>query len=792
MSFLAQAPEPEHFDGSESAASAQSWEKSRSPLPGPLTSFVGRHAETASIIELLRRQDVRLVTFTGPGGIGKTRLAVETARQIAPAFRDGVRFVSLEAVTDPDLVVTAIARAIGVATSTENVERSLHEEIADQHLLLVVDNLEQVVSAAPVLSRILQAGPDVKLLATSRVPLRITAEQVFETPPLALPADADSDGDEASVNSEAVQLFIARAVAANPHLPIDAESIAAIGQICERLDGFPLAIELAAARSSLLSPPAILARLDHRLALLTSGARDQPRRLQSLRDAIGWSYDLLEPREQALFRSVCVFAGPFSIDALESVSQQDDGELLDTLSALIDSSLVRQIQVQQGSSRYAVFETIREFGLERMIELDEVERYRDRHAAYFAKMAAGSRLSAMMTDRAYLDEQDANQNNLREGLNWLVEKGAWDDAHVMGGDLAWYWYQRGFLLEGRRRLEQLIGASPATTGHGPKSVALIGLGLLVQASGNVKEARPILEEAVACATEAGESLDLAMATGLLAGVLTTIGDAERAEELFVANQHRWDAEHRDIWFGHADFHRGLIALQQDRIADASDRFAEALVSYDRGDGELYAVDPLQYLGLVSLRLGDLSRASFAFGEAIARLEIRKSLPDLAMGIASVAALAERLRRYRESVILFAAARELRDLKSLPFPEPAASMYEEFQRRSREALSQQEADELEHEGQALPLDAAIAAARAILAGGTAVNVAPTQPDDPFGLTEREREVLLLVADGRTNDQIAAELFISNGTARTHVARILAKLDAHTRTEAAGIARKAGLV
>ncbi|CAN5589056.1 hypothetical protein BH23CHL5_BH23CHL5_20360 [soil metagenome] len=443
---------------------------------------------------------------------------------------------------------------------------------------------------------------------------------------------------------------------------------------------------------------------------------------------------MLETRERALFRSVCVFAGPFSIETLQAVSQQDDGELPDTLSSLIDSSLVRQIQVQQGSSRYAVFETIREFGLAKLIELDEGEEYRNRHAAYFARMAAGSRALAMMTDRVYLDEQDANQKNLREGLNWLIEKGAWDDAHVMGGDLAWYWYQCGYLLEGRRRLEQLIEASPATIGHGPKSVALIGLGLLVQASGNVKEARPILEEAVACATEAGESLVLAMATGLLGGVLTTLGDAARAEALFVANQHRWDTEHRDIWSGHADFHRGLITLQQDRIADAADRFAKALEGYDRGDGHLYAVDPLQYLGLVSLRLGDRFRANFAFGEAISRLEIRKSLPDLAMGIASVAALAERLRRYRESVILFAAAHELRDSKSLPFPEPAASMYLEFQRRSLAAFSQHDAVELEKAGQELPLDAAIAAARAILAGGTDVNVALSQSKDSFGLTD----------------------------------------------------------
>ncbi|CAN5588930.1 hypothetical protein BH23CHL5_BH23CHL5_20350 [soil metagenome] len=204
MSFLAHAAEPEYLDGSAKATFVKSWEKSRSTLPEPLTSFVGRQSETDSVIRLLRRQDVRLVTFTGPGGIGKTRLAVETARQIGPAFRDGVRFVSLEALTDPDLVITAVARAIGVATSTENVETSLHEEIADRHLLLVVDNLEQVVSAAPVLSRILQAGPDVKLLATSRVPLRITAEQVFEIPPLALPAVVDRGNDESVMNAEAV------------------------------------------------------------------------------------------------------------------------------------------------------------------------------------------------------------------------------------------------------------------------------------------------------------------------------------------------------------------------------------------------------------------------------------------------------------------------------------------------------------------------------------------------------------------------------------------------------------
>jgi predicted ATPase/DNA-binding CsgD family transcriptional regulator/TolA-binding protein len=764
-------------------------------LPEMLTTFIGREEERRAVIDLLRRQDVRMVTLTGPGGVGKTRLAIEVAHQIAPAFRDGAWFIGMESITDPEVARFALAQALGISCSENDIEPAILAELSAWHTLLVVDNLEQVLDVSPFFARLLQAGPDITLMVTSRTPLRIAAEHVFETPPLSLPgARPAAEGPE--LESEAVRLFVARALAANPRLDFDDAALEAVAQICERLDGFPLAIELAAGWSSILSPQAMVARLDHRLALLSGGARDQPSRLRSLRDAIAWSYDLLTPQQQSLFRLLSVFSGSFGLEAVRDVGEfgdADEFEVLETLSALIDTSLVRHVSQSGNRDRYSIYETIREFGLAMLDQQGELDRTRRRHAQHYVRLAAASGLASVGTEPDMLDRLDEEQANFREALSGLLDRGEWNDALHLAGNLAWYWFQRGHILEGRRWLQRAVGQAQGDVDPCSRFLAVLGLGLLAQAGGNVQSARDLFAQAKDLGTQTDEPQNVNMATALLAGALTTLGEHDQAADLFAQNRDRWDPDRQPIWMGHAHFHLGLIALARNDLREAARRFGQSVVAYDEGHGGLYAVDPLQYLGLVSLRLTEVDEAARAFGEALNRLEQRKSAPDLASGLANVAAIAERYHRPAEALALFAAADQARNVEALPFPEPAKSIYEDVCERVMTSLDVEAAEVARQTGLHMSLDEAVATARAVLAGGdVALASLGQETRNRLGLTDRELDVLRLIAEGQTNDEIGQTLFISSGTVRTHVSNILGKLDARTRTEAAGIARRNGLI
>jgi DNA-binding NarL/FixJ family response regulator len=376
----------------------------------------------------------------------------------------------------------------------------------------------------------------------------------------------------------------------------------------------------------------------------------------------------------------------------------------------------------------------------------------------------------------------------------LLDRGEWDLALDLAGNLSWYWFQRGRVLEGQRWLHRAVGEAPAKADPRSRCRAVFGLGLLAQATGNVASAKDLLEEAAWLANETEDELQLAISTGLLAGALTTLGEFDRAIQLFTENEARWDAERRPTWMAHAYFHLGLIALGRSDTAEAARQFAASIAAYDEGNSPLYAVDALQYLGLVELMNDNSREAARVFDDALNRLELRKSAPDLAMGVANVAALAARMNRPSDAVMMFAAANAARATAGLALPEPAASMYATFRISATTALSEAAASEAVETGERMTLETALEVARAVLAGGEVVlaEVQVQEPGVQFGLTEREFDVLRLLGNGKTNDEIAQALFISNGTARTHVANILGKLDAHTRTEAAGIARRNGLI
>ncbi|MBA3274756.1 MAG: hypothetical protein H0T72_03110, partial [Chloroflexia bacterium] len=364
----------------------------RQPIepPQPLTRFVGREVEVAAACALLRRNDVRLVTLTGPGGIGKTRLGLAVAANLRGHFEGGIAWVPLAAIRDPALVLPAIAQSLGIAAShPASLVDHILSAVHDRRLLLI-DNVEQVVAAAPDIAGILAACPTLTVLATSREPLRISGERVLQVSPLTLPDPSDAGTVERLVESEAVRLFADRAEAAASTFELDAASAPVVAEICTRLHGLPLAIELAAARVYHLSLDSLLARLESRLPLLTGGPRDVPERHRTMHDAITWSYDLLSPEQQALFRQLAVFIGGFTLEAVENI-RGDGGTVLDDLRALVDKSLVQHGPDARGGSRYAQLELVKEYAAERLAMAGEEAAVRRRHAAFFLELPGAAR-----------------------------------------------------------------------------------------------------------------------------------------------------------------------------------------------------------------------------------------------------------------------------------------------------------------------------------------------------------------------------------------------------------------
>lgn len=444
--------------------------------------------------ELLGRGDSRWLTLTGPGGVGKTRLAVEVASGVAGDVSDGVCFVSLASVRDPDLVLPAVARAVGVPDDSEcPLVESLVTHLRDRHLLLVLDNLEQVADAAPAIAALLAACPQLHALVTSRSVLRVRGEQVLAVPPL--------------VGSEAVALFLQRARMTNPDIGVTEANAATITEVCRRLDGLPLALEIAAARLRVLSPEALLARLSHRLTVLTGGARDLPDRQRTLRDTLAWSHELLGPAEQRLFRRLAVFAGGCDPEAVEAItalgSDVETDPALDTLAELLDSSLLQRAMVA-GVVRFTMLETVREYGLEQLVASGEAEPARRRHAAYFLGLVQEAQLHLRGPEApSWLDRLEADHDNFRAALEWSLAE---DPEMALGLAAAlWrFWWMRGHLREGRAWLERALQAGEGVAAPA-RAAALTAAGELAERHTDYAAASAWYEAALALWRDLGDT-----------------------------------------------------------------------------------------------------------------------------------------------------------------------------------------------------------------------------------------------------------------------------------------------
>jgi len=516
-------------------------------LPVQRTGFVGREKEVAAAKELLLRQDVRLLTVTGPGGIGKTRLAVQVANGLVERFPGGTHFVSLSSLSDPGLIASVIVQALGIReaggqSALEILKRNLQDS-SRAPMLLLLDNFEHLVQAAPTVAELLATGPNLKIMVTSRAALHVYGEHEFPVPPLALPDSRSMPSLQVLLQCPAVALFVQRAVAAKPDFELNRETGPAVAEICARLDGLPLAIELAAARVKVLSPSSMRTRLASRLQLLTGGARDLPQRQQTLRAAIDWSYDLLDVAEQKLFRRLSVFVGGCTLEGAEAVCNTKDDldlDLLDAMASMVDKSLAQQVEQAKGESRFAMLETIREYALEKLEASGEETLTKRAHAAYCLVLAEEEATEQIGAEGAeWLERFASEHDNFRAALEWLTETGDAEWGLRLGTALFRYWEIREYLAEGRDSMGRLLKLAGAATPTKLRMRALFAAGVLAGEQGDYASAEALINESQDIAHELGDKTGIAVSLNALAVFARDRGDVATAQVLFEASLGLW-------------------------------------------------------------------------------------------------------------------------------------------------------------------------------------------------------------------------------------------------------------
>ncbi|MDQ4099248.1 MAG: tetratricopeptide repeat protein, partial [Chloroflexota bacterium] len=727
-------------------------------LPVQPTPLVGRDAILAELEALLTRDDVRLITLTGMGGTGKTRLGLQVAAEVLEAFADGVFFVDLAPIRDPRLVLPTIAAALGVReTGAQSLRDTLVTFLAEKRLLLLLDNFEQVLDAASTVADLLAACAAVKILLTSRAPLGLRAEHEFQVPPLATPEPKPLPPLAELAEIESVALFVQRATAARHDFALTATNAASVAEICARLEGLPLAIELAAARVKTLPPRVILERLGSGLTLLTGGARDLPARQRTLRATIEWSYGLLTADEQTLFRRLAVFAGGVNLSAAEAVVASDGAlniDVLDGIRSLVDQSLLRAVNGLDDEARFTMQELLRAFGIERLAEVGETETMQRAHAAWCLALAEEAASHLMGPEQgAWLARLEMEHDNLRAALAWCLGGTDPVGGARLAGALGWFWYSHGYLSEGRRWLERALEL-PIELPPEVRAGAFNWAAMIATDQADREQALALRETALALYRQLGDSRGIARSLYHLASEATKQGDFERAvalleeEEALGRETMALDqgAEWSNMAVSAALNGLGELAFLSADFSRATVRYEESL-RLSRAAGNTFQVaDALANLGEVWHHRGDLERATEFYSEALdlfrelghepgiafvlfgmGRLALTRDdaalatrlLTDslllldrigrrsaLAECLESLAGAVSALGESQLSVRLLAAGATLRETLELPRPPVYGEEYERQVAIARAAMDKQTFSKLWAAGSSAPLDRVI--------------------------------------------------------------------------------------
>ena len=674
-------------------------------LPVAPTSLIGREREVEAVRSLLVGDGARLVTLTGPGGVGKTRLALEAASGTEARFSDGIAFVALAPVSDLDLLVTAAAQKLGLREAGGRpVRKLLHGYLKGRRMLLVLDNFEHLLGAAPEVSALLASCPSLKVLATSRAPLRLRGEQEYPVEPLPVPdlARIPTIGDVEGVPS--VRLMVQRAREASPGFRLTQQNAAAIAAICRRLDGLPLALELVAARLKLLSPTALLARLDAALPLLSGGPRDLPERQRTMRDTVAWSHDLLPPEEQTLFARLSVFAGGFELSAAEAVG---GGSVLEGLTTLLENSLVRpdtgSFDTDSAEPRFSMLETVRAFGLERLTASGKEEEVRRQHVDYYLALAERAAPELEGGEQAaWLERLEREHDNLRAALRWLLEHGEPERAARLASATWLFWAVRGHAGEGQMWLERALASGELSGAIRAKTLAAVSL--LLFAKGEIGKMSEHVEEAIAEARAADDGETLGFLTVQRGYAATFRGDLDAAEEALT----QWleMAGGRGGRWGTALVLNALaqVAVSRGDLGRATELLREAEATLRETKDAFTLATNLNIQATITQLRGDDQHTADLLRESVRLSAALRDTWALGYGLVGLAGVVARRGDSKRAARLFGAAEALREKTgAIPSFPPTRALYERDLASVREQIPPETFEAAWTEGRAMTLE-----------------------------------------------------------------------------------------